>query len=162
VKIVPLTQGYVAVVDDADYERVMEAGPWHAAVKGSNVYAQRKGERRSRQITQTLHRFILGLEGPTPHVDHINRCGMDCRKANMRLCTRSQNGANRRKQTGTSKYRGVSWHKRAMKWVVQIKVRGRTLHLGYFADEMKAARAYDEVARACFGAFANLNFKTKG
>ena len=34
---IQLTQGYVALVDDADYNAVMAAGPWHA-VKGRTTF----------------------------------------------------------------------------------------------------------------------------
>ena len=43
----------------------------------------------------------------------------------------------------SSKYRGVSWHKANKKWEVRIRVDGKTKSLGYFADEIAAARAYD-------------------
>ncbi len=43
----------------------------------------------------------------------------------------------------TSKYRGVSWHKRDGKWQAQIKVAGENENLGFFDDEEEAARAFD-------------------
>lgn len=42
----------------------------------------------------------------------------------------------------TSKHRGVCWYKRTKKWVVQTKVNGKRLHVGYFEDEEQAAEAY--------------------
>ena len=42
----------------------------------------------------------------------------------------------------TSKHRGVCWYKRTKKWVVQTKVNGKRVHVGYFDDEEKAAEAY--------------------
>lgn len=38
VKEIPLTQGYVALVDDEDYERV-SAFKWYSLVSSINVYA---------------------------------------------------------------------------------------------------------------------------
>ena len=40
-------------------------------------------------------------------------------------------------------YRGVSWNKRDKKWQVSIRVDGKSKSLGYFFDEIAAARAYD-------------------
>ena len=48
----------------------------------------------------------------------------------------------------SSKYRGVSWNKGGKKWRVQITVDGKKKHIGYFADQTAAARAYDTFAIA--------------
>lgn len=51
------------------------------------------------------------------------------------------------KQRSTSKFTGVSWSKRQKSWWASISVGprkgGKTHHLGYFAEEEDAARAYD-------------------
>ena len=44
---------------------------------------------------------------------------------------------------GTSRYRGVSWSKRARRWRVFASVDGTQRFVGSFVDEVKAARAYD-------------------
>ena len=43
----------------------------------------------------------------------------------------------------SSRYRGVGWHKAGKKWTVQIRVDGKSKHIGSFSDEIVAARAYD-------------------
>jgi hypothetical protein len=58
----------------------------------------------------------------------------------------------------TSEYRGVSWSKSSKKWQAQIHFDGKQRHLGYFADEKEAARAYDRASRAHHGGKAKLNF----
>ena len=59
---------------------------------------------------------------------------------------------------GSSKYRGVSWNKKARKWAVEIKQGGVTHHLGDFSEEAVAAHAYDDAARRLHGSAAVLNF----
>ena len=62
------------------------------------------------------------------------------------------------KRERTSSYRGVSWHKRAKKFVACIRRDGKGVHLGFFEDEKAAAMAYDTAAKDCKGDAARLNF----
>ncbi|KAF5843162.1 hypothetical protein DUNSADRAFT_1589 [Dunaliella salina] len=65
----------------------------------------------------------------------------------------------------TSKYRGVCWNKRDVKWVSQLTGRAlqgmSIIHLGAFhgeAGEIAAAEAYDAAAFFVMGSSAKLNF----
>jgi hypothetical protein len=62
------------------------------------------------------------------------------------------------KQRTTSRFRGVHWNRKEQGWVAQIGHRGRTLHLGRFSDEERAAEAYDEAAKQLKKHRAVLNF----
>lgn len=157
---IPLTRGYVALVDAADYDVVVAAGPWHVHVGRSGAYAQRHIRNADGTRTmQLLHRFLLSLTGHTPHVDHANRNSLDNRRTNLRICTRSQNKANGRKYRNgeTSQFRGVSWCKSAAKWKAEIRLNRVAFYLGCFVSEWEAAQAYNRAARECFGEFANPN-----
>jgi hypothetical protein len=96
-KEIPLTRGYVAFVDAADFDRVVAAGPWHAVNDHhKNVYARHSTPHnaKGKQQSVSMHRFILGVTDPKTKVDHRNRYGLDNRRENLRLPTDSQNGAN--------------------------------------------------------------------
>jgi hypothetical protein len=43
----------------------------------------------------------------------------------------------------SSSYRGVWWNKKQKIWRAAIFREGRTQYLGYFNDEVEAAKAYD-------------------
>jgi phosphopantetheinyl transferase (holo-ACP synthase) len=43
----------------------------------------------------------------------------------------------------TSIYRGVSWNKRHKKWYANINIKGQYKYIGYFDDEVMAAKSYD-------------------
>lgn len=157
-RAIPLTQGFVAIVDAADYE-ALAAFVWTASRNRSTIYAGRKardddGVRR----TIKMHRVIMG---PPPGlvVDHINGDGLDNRRANLRICTHSENQRNRRSANGSSsQYLGVSWIAQRSKWQARIRYGGKQHHLGLYPSEIDAAKAYDAAAQKHFGQFANPNF----
>ena len=152
-----LTQGYVTLVDDVDYEWLKQ-WKWCAHVDRQGcVYAVRSVWVDGRNKMLRMHRLILGAK-PGKMSDHINGDTLDNRRSNLRICTNQQNNRNRHARAGTSRYKGVHWYKRGSKWRASIHINGRFKHLGYFDDEQEAALAYDRAARELFGEFANPNF----
>lgn len=157
-KEIPLTKGYVAVVDDEDYEHLARYR-WGVALPEGRPYAvrhQRHGAGR-REVVY-MHRVIAGAR-PGRDVDHRNHDTLDNRRTNLRECEHRQNTYNARAQRGArSPYKGVSLEARTGAWVAYITVGGRRRFLGSFGDEQSAAVAYDDAARESFGEFAYLNF----
>jgi len=151
-RLIPLTQGLFALVDAEDYERLSKH-KWHVTGGRAGYYAARKVNGR----TMTMHREILNV--PAGMVcDHKNHNTLDNRKCNLRICTPAQNAQNKRpREGGTSRYKGVSWHKDKSKWRAVICHRGRTIHIGYYDYQADAAIAYDDRAIELFGEFACLN-----
>lgn len=95
-------------------------------------------------------------------MDHKNRDTLDCRKENLRLANKSQNGGNAAKTRGSSRYKGVCWDNNKKAWRSYITVEGVRYELGYLQDEVEAARCYDCEARKRFREFARLNFPEAG
>lgn len=160
-KTIQLTQGFVSLVDDADFERV-SAYHWQADVKPNTVYAIRATRKPDgTKTTQYLHRFILGLTDRHVQVDHIDRDGLNCQRENLRVCTNHQNSHNSRSRGGASQYKGVTWDRDKQKWRARFIVSGRRKSLGYFGEEIEAALAYDAAAREHYCEFAHCNFPPK-
>lgn len=93
-KKIKLTQGKYALVDNEDYDRLMQY-KWCAekCSKSDNYYA------RNRTINTKMHRLIMKLDSSNPLViDHINHKTLDNRKVNLRICTRAENNRNRKKR----------------------------------------------------------------
>ncbi len=156
---IPLTQGKYAIVDPEDYERIARH-KWFAMRSRRGLYAIRMAKAKNgRRKKIRMHRQILNVP-PGKFVDHINHNGLDNRKANLRIVTNMQNSWNKRKQKGeySSRYKGVSWAKRIGKWHTEIYCRGKKIFIGYFDDQVTAARAYDAKAAELYGEYSSLNF----
>lgn len=63
-----------------------------------------------------------------------------------------------KKPGASSKFYGVCWAKEVTKWRSVIHVSGKKISLGFFSDEVEAARAYDVAAKTYHSAHAKLNF----
>lgn len=157
-KEIKLTQGQVALVDDEDFERVNQF-KWFAHNTGYAFRAVRNIRVNGKRQTQTLHGFIMGDNPLKLDIDHANLIPLDCQKHNLRFCTQSQNCANRGPfKKGSSKYKGVSFVPHINKYVSRIQKDKKLLILGYYIDEVEAAKAYDRKAKELFGQFARVNF----
>lgn len=108
-----------------------------------------------------MHRVVFALHHgrwPLGQVDHADCDRVNNRPSNLREATSQDNQRNRLSGSGTSRFKGVSWHKTGGRWAAQTKVNGKSMYLGLFTEEAEAARAYDKFARHNFGDFARLNF----
>lgn len=154
------------LIDDEDYEFVIKH-KWFVIKGGNTFYVVRNCYRTGKQKRLWLHREIMN-PADNMDVDHKNNDGLDNRKSNLRVVTRTQNSQNRTsKKNGNSKYLGVCLHKKknvvAVYWTAHIRVNKKLKWLGQFPynsdGELKAAKAYDVAALKYHGEFANLNFK---
>jgi hypothetical protein len=152
-RLIPLTRGQFAIVDAEDYPSLSQY-TWFAEGTHKNYYAVRKENGKSIK----MHRQILNAPDHLV-VDHIDHNGRNNRKSNLRLCTFAENCRNQRRVAHkTSKYKGVHWRKRGKKWAAAIRCDNKTHHLGYFTNEIEAAKAYDKAARKFHKDFASVNF----
>ena len=153
-KQIKLTQGQVALVDDADFDWLNQ-WKWCVLKSPAGFYARRRDSGQD----ILMHRVILGLElGDKRQGDHQNHNTLDNRQDNIRICTCQQNQRNRKPRLNlTSGYKGVSWYRRIKKWQAHIQMNGKRKHLGYFTEEKEAALAYNKIAGNIYGEFAYLN-----
>ena len=155
-KAILLTQGKYAIVDAGDYDWLNQ-WEWHVrygyAVRTKSIVGC-EGERR--RVGIIMHRFIMNTPDGM-YTDHINGDKLDNRRCNLRIVTTSQNMMNQKKTRGNSKYKGVYWNKNKKKWIAQIGVNHKKMHVGNFSSEIAAAAAYNEAAKKYFGEFAKCN-----
>ena len=105
-KIIALTQGKVALVDDEDFEW-LNHWKWHA-VNFRGAYYAARAPRKNEAATPTniyMHRLIAGIDtGLETH--HLNSDGLDNRRSNIRVCTAEGHRAYHYPElTGEGRYR---------------------------------------------------------
>lgn len=149
---IKLTQGKVTQVDDEVYAELNQY-KWQFD-KG---YATRSVIKDNKRKKIYMHRVITNTpEGMD--TDHINGDKLYNLRANLRICTRSENMRNRGKQANnTSGYKGVIWEKQSHKWRAHIKINGRLRRIGCFPKIEDAAEAYKQAAAILHGKFAKQN-----
>jgi hypothetical protein len=161
-KLIPLTQGQFAKVDDEDFTR-FQVFKWHAAWRKhtKDFCAARNSPRdkNGNQKTILLHREVVGVTDSKIMVDHKNHNSLDCQRNNLRACTNAQNVQNRSglSSNNTSGFRGVYWNASRGKWWSKIVVCRKSIFLGRFSIKEEAVIAYAAANKKFFGEFGGLS-----
>lgn len=140
---------YVAIVDDDDYD-FLNQFRW--------CFDGRYVQRRNKKEGHIRMHFLIMKPPEGLGVDHKNGNGLDNRRDNLRICSQHDNCKNMSKhKDGSSAYKGLTFRKRGG-WDVRINYAYKHIKVGYFNDEIEAAKAYDKKAKELYGEFAKLNF----
>lgn len=101
----------------------------------------------SKSKTYKVHQLVaMAFLGHNPCgmdlvVDHKNDDKLDNRVENLQIVTQRFN-AYKTQGKHSSKYKGVSWHKQAHKWMSEIRINKKKYYLGLFVYEYDAHLAY--------------------
>lgn len=119
---------------------------WNKRYAGEEAFTSTThGYRQGRifKCKHYAHRVIWAMEKgvwPTNSIDHINHNGVDNCISNLREATSTVNNRNHpRPLNNLSGYVGVHWNELDERWVAQIGVDGKSIHLGSFTDLEEAA-----------------------
>ena len=160
VAYVPLTNGYVAVIDAGDVDLVAGVN-WFAQIArrrdGSvrTIYAVRT-DRGHGQKTIRMHRLIAGSAWEA-ETDHRDGDGLNNRRGNLRPASTAQNQHNRRKNKDSlSPVKGAVWHKASGKWQARIRSGGKRIYLGLFEDLEMATLAVADARKMLHGEFGRI------
>lgn len=155
-KEIPLNKGMVALVDDEDYEMVMQY-KWYGASSHGNIYARYSHIVNGKIVRFFMHQLILGIINTDIKGDHADHNGLNNRRGNLRKCAQFENAMNRKlNRNNKSGYKGV-YSEHPGRWRADIRVNKILIHLGSFGSSVEAAIAYDMAAIKYFGSFALTN-----
>ena len=140
-KIIYLTKGYQAVIDNDDYEKLIKF-KWCASPHSDNlIYAKRGSVINGRYFNIYMHRQIMGLTPLSSRkiiIDHIDNNSLNNRKKNLRSVTHEQNMRNPNNKNHRGNKVGVT--QCGDKWRARITVNGKSIHLGLFVDKKDAIK----------------------
>lgn len=163
---IELTRGAKTLVDWEDAEWLNQ-WIWICSSKGYATRTYRCKEKSGKKHLVTMHRAIMERHGHCIEgleIDHINRDRLCNIKSNLRVATRSQNGANRTRHcNNTSGTTGVTYHKASNRWRAFIQFQKQWIRLGSFISKDDAIAARKEAEIQYFGQWANpLNEQYNG
>ena len=147
---ITLTQNQTTFVDVVDLSLIAEY-KWCSQKNSNTWYAVTTIRLNNRhRTTLYMHRLLMGLEfGDISQVDHDDGNGLNNCFNNLKITTHTGNQHNLHckklncnYEIPTSKFQGVSWNKRIRKWIAQIRCKNKSIHLGYYRDEMEAHSVY--------------------
>jgi hypothetical protein len=146
---IQLNDGTWCVVDDDVFDQVKDYRWSHIRSCGKS-YAMRLGGVHGVYMHRLIANTPKGL-----HTDHINGDGLDNRRQNLRVCTRSQNlhYSKEKFSNNTTGFRGVHLRKKGYIFS-KIRVNGKRIHLGSFKTKESAAEAYKAASIKYFGKFS--------
>jgi hypothetical protein len=142
-----------ALVDAADLPLVT-AYTWSLTAYG---YAECWLKGHARKIF--MHRLLVGPIPGGMVIDHADGNALNNTRANLRVCTTSQNSANSSGKGNKTGFKGVHYCRLTNLWRAEIYKDYRKIRLGRHSTPEQAAAAYDAAAREMFGEFARLNLK---
>jgi hypothetical protein len=135
---IPLTRGYAAVIDD-EHADVAGGYRWRVLAQPHTCYAVARLPRLlGKQRSQYLHRLVVRA-GPGERVEHVDRNGLNNRRANLRIRPVGLGAMRPASGRPTSKEEGVAWDVGAEKWSASFAdEEGRTIFIGLFDTEWRA------------------------
>jgi hypothetical protein len=135
-------------IDTEDFPLVA-AYRWCAAQGWTSFYAYTN----SQGTTRAMHQLLMpSSDGRTP--DHVDRDGLNNRRSNLRLATKSQQAWNwGLLANNTSGVAGVHLHKKSRKWMARIAFNHKRIYLGSFSTLAEAAAARSQAVELYHGEF---------
>jgi hypothetical protein len=145
---IPLSQGQVALVDDADYPLLSEFRWCYRAERGGRQgYAVRNTKVGGKRRQWYLHRQLM-QPGEGQEVIFLNHDRLDCRRENLRVVSKEDARRHHRvRRDSKSGVKGVRYNAGTDSWSAYVHRHGHAYHVGTFSSPEAAAQAYEAALR---------------
>jgi hypothetical protein len=147
-KTIPLSQGQVALVDDADFELLNDfKWSYRPERNGAQDYAVRHKKVNGKDRLAYLHREIL--PAPEGHeVIFLNHDRLDCRRENLKIVSKEEARQHHRvRRDSKSGIKGVRYNADTDTWSAFVYRSGRCFHVGTYYSPEQASAAYVQALR---------------
>ena len=147
---IELSQGEVALVDDADYEHLSGYKWFYRGERGGKQgYAVRHGKKTDTKKTIYLHREVLREEvSPGHEVIFLNYDRLDCRKENLRVATKEEARQHHRVRCDNQQgAKGIRYDGETDTWTAYRYRSGHAYPVGSFGSKEQAEWAYREALK---------------
>lgn len=148
-KTLKLTTGEIVKLDPADYPHATQF-EWYGKKQHGKVHAYRKVKIGKKLVGIRLQRDIMQARN-ADKVVFIDGNPLNCTRDNLEVHT-----LNSDTRKFEPRFKGVTLN--GTRFRARINHAGEEIHLGYFADPVDAAEAYDAAARKLHGTRAVTNF----
>jgi hypothetical protein len=145
---IPLSQGQVALVDDADYPLLSEFRWCYRPERGGRQgYAVRNTNVGGRRRHCYLHREIM-QPGPGQEVIFLNHDRLDCRRENLKVVSKEDARRHHRvRRDSKSGVKGVRYNAGTDSWSAYVYRNGHAYHVGTYFSPEQAVAAYEQELR---------------
>ena len=142
------------LVDAADYPLVENLNWVARGGKRGGSYATAFTHASQGRKCVLMHRIIPGAK-PGEFVDHINNDPLDNRRANIRICTLSENGQRKTTPIRSTGFIGVQ--KQGLGYRACVTKNRKIVFCRQFPTAREAAENYDKVVTELYGQHARTN-----
>lgn len=152
-KLIPLTQGQFAQVDDEDFNELSKYTWWYNQGYAFRYCPTPLGGKGA----VAMHRWLI--QAPKgAWVDHKDGCSLNNTQANLRFASGVQNSFNKRTpRNNRTGVKGVHYYRPTGKYAASIAAYGKRTFLGYHTTIEEAATAYAKAAQELHGEFARTS-----
>ena len=154
---IPLTRGYVAIVDAIDADLL--AFKWYTlnGKHSERVRAIRHLNKKTIHLSRIILERVIGRDLSSVELaDHIDGNTLNNVRSNLRVASHTENMRNRKKRKESKlPYKGIE--KDHNRWRARISFNGKRIHIGHYMTPEEAYEAYKAKARELFGEFARFD-----
>lgn len=156
--------GYEITASEVDRDWILEGKPW-GVYKDSRSLKRDKNcnliyikKYPNRNLAREVAIKIQGSLETDERVWHKDGDPLNVSRSNLEILTRRKLNQRRNMGKTSSKYIGVCWNTNKKRYIASLTLKGKSLYVGSYKDEEKAALAWNLAAKEKYGADSYYNY----